>query len=157
MSMSYGKSLKVFFLNNQVIKNVTRNNVRNYGKILNDWFSAGKKKTLKLGHFPRCSTVYIKHKSKNSQHNRSWCSQHPHSVVQQELMSMSQYAVSVYKIIQSVFFKETINSNNYVQLLITQHSREFKEEKQHGYGMHENATTHSVVFAMTALENTFRE
>jgi uncharacterized C2H2 Zn-finger protein len=28
-----------------------------------------KKKTLKLGHFPRCSMVYIKQKSKNSHHN----------------------------------------------------------------------------------------
>jgi len=60
-------------------------------------------------------------------------------------MCMSQYAVSVYKIIQSVFFKETINSNNYVQLIITQYSREFKEEKQHGYSMHENTTTHSAI------------
>jgi len=105
----------------------------------------GKKETLKLGLFSRCSTVYIKQKSKNSHHNRSWCSQHPHSAVQQELMCMSQYAASVCKIIQSVFFKEIINSNNYVQLIITPHSREFKEEKQHDYIMHENATTHSAI------------
>jgi len=58
---------------------------------------------------------------------------------------MSQYAVSVCKIIQSVFFKETRDSNNYIQLIITPHSREFKEEKQHGYIMHENATTHSAI------------
>jgi hypothetical protein len=50
--MSHGKSLKVFFLNNQVNKNVTRrNNVQNYGKILNDWFSAGKKENIKTWTF----------------------------------------------------------------------------------------------------------
>ena len=49
------------------------------------------------------------------------------------------------KIIQSVFFKETINSNNYVQLIITPYSREFKEEKQHGHIMHEKATTNSAI------------
>jgi len=104
-----------------------------------------KKKTLKPGLFSRCSIIYIKQKCKNSQHNRSWCSQHPHSVAQQELTCMSQYTVSVCKIIQSVFFPETINSNNYVQLIITPYCKEFKEEKQHGYIMHENATTHSVI------------
>jgi hypothetical protein len=58
---------------------------------------------------------------------------------------MTQYAASVYKIIQYAFFKETINSNNYVQLIITQYSREFKEEKRHGYSMHENAIIHSAI------------
>jgi hypothetical protein len=30
---------------------VTRNNVQNYGKILNDWFSAGKKENIKTRTF----------------------------------------------------------------------------------------------------------
>jgi len=53
-----------------------------------------------------------------------------------------------------VFLKETIDSNNYVQLIITPYSRELKEEKQHGYIMHHNSLSH---FAMTALENILRE
>jgi len=61
------------------------------------------------------------------------------------MRSSSQYAVTVCKIIQSVFFKEMINSNNYVQLIITPYSMEFKEEKEHGDIMQENATTHLAI------------
>jgi len=111
----------------------------------------GKKKTIKLWLFSRCGTVYIKQTSKNSQHNIFVFPTPTLSCSIRTYMYESVRSECV-KIIQSVFFKETINSNNYVQLIITPYSREFKEEKQHGHIMHEKATTNSAILEWLHLK-----
>jgi cell division inhibitor SulA len=53
---------------------------------------------------------------------------------------------SACKIIQPMFFEETINSNCYTQLILTPFFRELTEEKMYSYFMQDNAMAHIANF-----------
>jgi len=64
-------------------------------------------------------------------------------------------AMSVHKIKVPMFTKRTINSYNYIGLILTKLLTELPEERMHSYFTHKNVTAHSTNFSATVMEKVF--
>lgn len=97
----------------------------------------------------------------NSQNNRYWCAENPHQLHVRPLHDVKigvWCAISARRIIGPIFFRETINADRYIDLILRPFFQELtEEERSNGYFMQDNATAHTANRSMEVIREVFED